>query len=107
MHGNCDGFRHAQPILRAAVEIERQLDYIPGGDRDDGAQSRCYDLGAGRRANGDWCRLRECRSAGRSFPIMRAGERPFVYLHPASGLALGRGSDAIAIYRSSDNKGIF
>ena len=35
----------------------RQLDYIPGDDRDDGVQSRCGDLGVGRRANGDRFRL--------------------------------------------------
>jgi hypothetical protein len=75
------------------VEIERQLDYIPGDDRDDGVQSRCCGLGAGRRANGDRFRLRECRSAGRSFPTYRAGERPFAYPRPASGSALDVGRD--------------
>lgn len=40
-------------------------DYIPCDDRDDGVQSRCFGLGAGRRANADRFRLRECRPAGR------------------------------------------
>lgn len=43
--------------LVIAVEIERQLDYIPGDDHDDGAQSRCCGLGAGHRVNGDRLRL--------------------------------------------------
>jgi hypothetical protein len=46
-----------KPTPLVAVEIERQLDYIPGDDRDDGVQSRCCGLGAGRRANGDRFRL--------------------------------------------------
>ena len=33
--------------LAVAVEIELQLNYIPGNDHDDGAQSRCCGLGAG------------------------------------------------------------
>lgn len=79
----------------AAVEIERQLDYIPGDDRDDGAQSQSCGLGTGRRANGDRFRLRVPTSGPLS--LVHAGERPFAYHRPASGSALGRGSRALRI----------
>ena len=73
-----------------------------GGSRSRG-QSRCCDLGAGRRANGDRFRLfRSCRPAGRSSSFHARGSGPFVYHRPASGSALGRGSHAVCIYLSSD-----
>jgi hypothetical protein len=52
------GSIHAEePIPLAAVEIERQLDYIRHDDHDCGGRSRGCGLGAGRRANDDRLRL--------------------------------------------------
>src|SRR5947208_9789468 len=65
----------------AAVEIERQLDYIPGDDRDDGAQSHCCGLGAGRRVNGDRFRLKE-PTIGALPLLIRLGEAPLLYPRP-------------------------
>jgi hypothetical protein len=61
----------------AAVEIERQLDYIPGDDCDDGVQSRCCNLGAGRRANGDRFRLKKRPTSGPLSSVSRRGAALF------------------------------
>jgi hypothetical protein len=66
-----------------------------------GVDPGCCGLGAGRRANGDRFRLRECRPTGR-FPQCMPGSGPFLILAPHPGRRFGRGSDAVVIYLSSN-----
>jgi hypothetical protein len=79
--------------LAIAVEIERQLDYIPGDDHDDGAQSRCCGLGAGHRVNGDRLRLRKNTDSGPLLAFPGAGVAALpVYPHPLTRSALAPGA---------------
>jgi len=82
-----------------AVEIERQLDYIPGDDRDDGVQSRGCDLGAGpSRQRGPAPPLKSADSGPLPIPSRGAGQRPFLFdRHPR--IRVGNSAGALTLYR--------
>ena len=87
--------------LAVAVEIERQLDYIPGDDCDAGSSPGVVIEGPAVAPTMTGSAF-EVPTSGPLFPNFTRGGAALRFDHrPASGSALGRGSDAVAIYLPS------